>query len=357
MSCEVTGTERASTHDRVKCRTDVASALCTQAEPSGHALVVSLLAEAGSGLECAVGAYRETTPLCLAAAWGQTAVVSALPDARVSRTLIPALPLEPPGPDSQGRPTGPRPLSSSTASPTPTTTGTGSFSGTEQFGQSLHTITGSRSHTRSGRRRRRPMRRKSPAHRALAVLPAQTGAQAEVAALSAAPRRFPPRGSFGPPGLPVATSPPAGPSRWLCGPVPSASTIHRPSPRAQVTTVRGPVAHCETKRRTSPEPRSQEPPARGGPQGLRSKPCSPTGAVPSPPSSSPHSFSPVPSPPFLLSPPSISSSPRALRSRRAPEPVRCPLPCRCEPLWSGLREVCRQRITGHCQWWMAASDA
>lgn len=314
MSCEVTGTERASTHDRVKCRTDVASALCTQAEPSGHAHVVSLLAEAGSGLECAVGAYRETTPLCLAAAWGQTAVVSALPDARVqSRTLIPALPLEPPGPDSPGRPTGPRPLSSSTASPTPTTTGTGSFSGTEQFGQSLHTITGSRSHTRSGRRRRRPMRRKSPAHRALAVLPAQTGAQAEVAALSAAPRRFPPRGFFGPPGLPVATSPPAGPSRWLCGPVPSASTIHRPSPRAQVTTVRGPVAHCETKRRTSPEPRSQEPPARGGPQGLRSKPCSPTGAVPSPPSSSPHSFSPVPFLPsfYLLFAPRATLTPRS----------------------------------------------
>lgn len=44
--------------------------------------MVSLLAEAGSDLECG-GAYRETTPLCLAAALGQTAVVSALLDAGV----------------------------------------------------------------------------------------------------------------------------------------------------------------------------------------------------------------------------------------------------------------------------------
>ncbi|MFJ4777905.1 ankyrin repeat domain-containing protein [Streptomyces sp. NPDC088762] len=49
----------------------------------GHAHVVSLLAKAGSDLEQEVGTYQETTPLCLAAALGQTAVVSALLDAGI----------------------------------------------------------------------------------------------------------------------------------------------------------------------------------------------------------------------------------------------------------------------------------
>ncbi|MEU6995749.1 ankyrin repeat domain-containing protein [Streptomyces sp. NPDC046465] len=54
-----------------------------QAVRRGHGRVVSVLIEAGADPGQQVGAYRETTPLCLAAAHGHTSVVEALLDAGV----------------------------------------------------------------------------------------------------------------------------------------------------------------------------------------------------------------------------------------------------------------------------------
>ncbi|GAA3840311.1 ankyrin repeat domain-containing protein [Streptomyces phyllanthi] len=52
-----------------------------EAVRQGHARMVSVLAEGGTDPEQLIGAYDETTPLCLAAALGHTAVAEALLDA------------------------------------------------------------------------------------------------------------------------------------------------------------------------------------------------------------------------------------------------------------------------------------
>ncbi|WP_449484962.1 ankyrin repeat domain-containing protein [Streptomyces avidinii] len=62
----------------------------------GHGDVVRLLLEAGADGDQPLGDYRETTPLCMAAARGHTAVVEALLDAGVhpdARNRLGYLPL------------------------------------------------------------------------------------------------------------------------------------------------------------------------------------------------------------------------------------------------------------------------